>query len=1389
MSVKHVVLGLVAALAPALFAASPSAGSCESSAVTAKASQTVRLVREWNPDSNEYEDSGVYYFKAVLRRSNAYTIWTDSFGTNEVELATYAADPVKDDDFGPSADFSDVDEGDSARRMVMYADDWYIDEEDPSESDPSSWTYYFVLTGAVGTEVTLNFSTGVLIPAGREDSPLLIAPSGNAATVWRNLEIGGMYYFRARLTEGRLYAFGTVGGSEDESLILNFYPEDNSNTATVYDDVSYADDDYNSGHFIVPSATGYYQIVVDGSGENESAAFGLVHQLIPSRAIGSHDVSGLEVGSPVEFKAGYKSNTIKHRAYDEIIDECLFKVVAAKNDRFAVYTAGAQTNLLMRVYDKNGNILAENTSDGYGMDVRCAFEATAAGNYYIGVCQNIDDEFTTAPAYTAATLHLANASAVEGSPDEWDFADDSPDTATGLAAVPGTAADDPSKVDVEGHGWHALGMTDWADTFVIAARKDITYCLSATVEDEDAVHNRLRAEVFTLSGKTERAFTSAYGDINPGAAVPLTFTAAANAPYYIRISVEGGSGLDYPNYKVHSMAYTTSGAQLGILTVNTPGAPSATWSLGSESVKYPSGSSVLVSGTQTVKLSTVRGYKAERTSTTVTVNPGAEPTVVEVKYSDTFDPKDDAPAGRTGRVSHSATALSFKNVETEYARRTLWNDDPEDNFAITGADGYYYDISLKNVEGDDVTFSITNAENGVVAENVMAVSQLTMPKTKSKYFLAVKNGDKATAYGGYSLFGKFANVGAIKFARTAVSARENAASVVITVNRTARDGVVRVKYGTVAGTAKPGEDYIAQNGVLEWADGDNKAKTITVKLIPDLVPVYEGNKTFTVQLKAFEDDEREASEYPASIVGGDTCTVTLTETSRATDTVESAYAKVAPRLATVKTETVPLETGTFYGVLSEDGSALTNGLPQLASVTLTASVPTSTRPSRLSAKVALAGKTYTFTAEGWDDGETEGTLERELSLVQRLNRLDEETGRTVSVTVTNTLVVTAASGETATDGDWLKSGGTATLVMNVPDANNKGYQEEIRYTGAIYRQNAKIQDYLTAVTNFTGYYTVALAATGVDALEAPAGNGYITLTIDNKGMVRAAGMLADGTTRPSLSVAACAIKEDESSANGYSMYVPLFFARSPAVFGGELRLYAGESGEIVVDSSRPLVWNNDNARLTYYGEEGYRLSLDPAGGWYDKVVNLQAYYLTRAFEVSAPDASEFFTEALTANSATKDYHFVDAVQPDGTAVDLAGDAFSTARKTLVRSGTLYDLAASSNPCNVQVKLARATGLVTGSFSLWSENEDGSKQKEITGLKHFGVLVMNRDEAAPLDGEIVCAGFCTQSVRVSDYNETTRRTTTRNVTASMPFNLLGVDQGEPDWWADDWGEPE
>ena len=1020
----------------------------------------------------------------------------------------------------------------------------------------------------------------------------------------------------------------------------------------------------------------------------------------------------------------------------------------------------------MEVYDAKGNILSQNSSlDGVSSDCRTTFMAEAAGTYYVGVCE-ADLSPGESPKGGAVTIEATKVTSVDNGPDEWDAADDTVAGASGLEVLPGTAATSPFEGGST-HGPHRLSVHDWHDTFVVAARKGIDYRIGFEfASDEEKVLIPLAVEVFTIAGSGEKLVASEIVDAGDS----VSFTATDNAAYYVRVSTAGTIGLDYPAYNVRAVAYASGGAALGILTVNTPGAPSATWSIGSESVKYPSGSSVLVSGTQTVKFSKVSGYNAEVSAKTVTVAPGTTPTIVEVVYSDTFDPKDDTVAG--------ATSVSFKNVDTVYATRTLWKSDKSDNFAFDGKDGYFFDIALRNVEGDDVSFSISNAGKTLV-EGVTSVSQVAMPKTSSKYYITVVNGSGASAYGGYTLAGKFADVGAIKFAKTAVNAKEDAASVVLTVNRTSKDGYVRVKYGTVAGTALPGEDYVAQNGVLEWASGDNKAKTITVKLIPDLVPFYEGNKTFSVKLAALGDDERSAGEYPASIVGGDSCLVTLTETTKPGTTPESAYAKKAPKMATVKTETVALESGSFYGVLEEDGSALTNGLPALASLTFTAS---SSYPSKLSAKLALAGKNYTFAATGWDEaGDTE--VIKTFELAQSLKKTDELTGKLVNVSAVSTLTVTLATGATGTPGDWLRSGGTAELVMNVPDANGKGFQESITYRGALYRNNAKIQDYLTAVTNFTGYYTVALAPEAVSSSDGvPAGNGYLTLTIDNKGTVKAAGMLADGATKPSMAVAACALVPDEGSANGYSMRVPLFMAKSPMAFGGVLRLYADATGKVVADSSIPLAWNNDSAKSTYYGEEGYRLALDPVGGFYDTVVNLQAYYLNRSFEVGTAEISEFPQENLPSG-----YAFTTSVEPNGTPVSLGGDTFSTDKRKLVKNGKLYDLAASVNPCNVQIKVARATGLVSGSFSLWSESAGGAAQKELTGFKHNGVLVLARDAFSPLSDEVAAAGFCFKAVKVTDVNPNTGKTSTRNWTFSLPFNLLSIDQGETDPWADDWGE--
>lgn len=1339
--------------------ASATAGSCESKAVALKSTQSVSLVDEWDPEEKENTGSGVYYFRVSLKKGTPCTIWIEGGNVEDIGFDVYTS---WDDDYYTSFDVSSSQDG-TIQYGRLASDEW-------DEDDPDSVSFYIGLSGEIGAQTTIHIETTYkeFEPLGSEENKhALRFVEAQATTTSANFRIGEEYWFSSDLAAGRLYRIRTAGGDDDNQLSLDVSVDNDNLDFEILEDAQYAADSNNTAVVIFPKTRGAYNIKVSTSGSNET--FSVVYELLKARSITAHASTPFPVsGDPVVFVPGRRIASWDYA--DDIIDENLYSISLAKGDRYVFETSGADQPLLMQVYDSRGNLLSQNeTMDGVGFNVRTVLEAANAGTYYVGVCNAALNPYEEVSGAEVA-LTAQPIAAMDGDPDEWDATDDAISGASGLEVLPGTYSGTPQK-DGSTHGPHRLSATDWVDTFMIAARKDITYRIGVVFADESETSPmNLACEVFTLSGTTERKVGS--GELSPAGEAFFEFKATANATYYIRFRVAEGAGLDYPGYNVRAMAYTTDGAELGILTVNTPGAPSATWSIGSESVKYPSGSSVLLNGQKTIKLSKVKGYNAAVASTNVTITPGSVPTVLEVFYSDTFDPKDDNSKG--------ATSLTFKNVDTEYAMRTLWENDPEDNFVFAGADGYYYNLSLKNVEGNNVVFSITNSESGVLAQDVTSINQFILPKLKSKYFLTVKNGEGAAAFGGYSLVGKFANVGAIKFDKAALSVKEDVASFTVKVKRTAKDGYVRVKYGTVAGTAKPGVDYVAQNGVLEWANGDNKDKTISIKLIPDLLPVYEGNKTFAIQLKAFEDDERSAIEYPASILGDGTCTVTLTETSKAGTTAEAAYAKTTPKLATVKTEDVPLETGTYYGILAEDGSSLTNGLPALASITLTASAAS---PSKLSAKVALAGKTYTFAATGWDEGEAEGTLQKEFFLAQKVNKIDEESGKSVGTLVTNTLVITVTAGATAAPGDWLKAGGTAELVMNVPDTNNKGFQEEIRYVGEIYRNNAKIQDYLNVVTNFTGYYTAALVPEGVSVSDGiPAGNGYLTLTIDNKGSVKAAGLLADGSTKLSASVAACAIKEDGESANGYSMYVPVFYAKSPVVFGGTLRLYANEEGTVVVDSSNALIWNNDNAKLTYAGEEGYRLFLDPVGGWYDTVVNLQAYYLNYLLEVGTTDIWEFPTETVESG-----YRIVTDVQPAGTPVGVDGNAFSTEKKALVKNGGLYDLVGSANPCNVQVKLARATGLVTGSFSLWSETEDGTTQKEISGIKHNGVLILSRDGFSPIGDEVLSAGFCTKAIKVTDEDSETGKTSTRNWTFSLPFNLIGIDQGDIDWWADDWGE--
>lgn len=817
---------------------------------------------------------------------------------------------------------------------------------------------------------------------------------------------------------------------------------------------------------------------------------------------------------------------------------------------------------------------------------------------------------------------------------------------------------------------------------------------------------------------------------------------------YLLTATKSGQVLFYVEGAGTSFGLTSQSATsgtLGRVTVTTKGA-NGSWSIKGATGTYASGDTVAILGAQTIVFSRMTGF-------TVPANVVATPTkdepevVIEGVYSDTFDPKDDAVAGAT-KISPS--------VKVGTAARSLFSNDKFDYFTFAAKDGIYYNFAFSNLVGD-AQMTIF-AKSDVLLQNPLSVSTVdALPKqtfAKGDYVIQVAHADgEEPVDASYALVFSAVNVGTVGFAKAAISAKKTAGTVAIAVNRTSAEGKVRVRYGTVNGTAKPGIDYVAQQGELVWENGDKKAKTITVKLIPELFAAEQISRQFSLELRAIDEDEIAEDEYPAALATSNVV-VTVTQGKDKSTVVKGA---------TTKTEVVPLETGTFQGVIAEDGSALTNGFPALASVSLT--VKNATKQA-LSAKVLLGGKTYTFAGNAWDETMAgEGVAGAILTQVQKV----------ANIPYTNTLEVMVATGATNVDGDWLKAGASVVLTMNVPDANGKGVQENIVYAGELFRDNAKVQDYLNVVTNAVGYYTMALAPSGVSLADGiPAGNGYLTMTVDNKGKVKIAGMLPDGASKPSYS-SVVAVRDD-----GDTLLVPVFVAKAPYCFGGTVRLMRGEDGRYVVDSSESLLWNNDNALLTYDGEEGWRISLDPVGGYFNTVNHLQAYYLTHAFSVLTGEIDEFPTEALADG-----FSYVTDVGPNGKIVSLKDNAIATEKKALVKVDSGYDLAGSVNPCNVQVKLARATGLVTGSFSLWSETVEG-KQKELSGIKHYGVLLLSRDPAAPIDEEVMTAGFCNQTATITYYNESNQKKT-RKFTASIPFNIIAADDGAPDWYADDWGD--
>ena len=1318
------------------------------------------------------------YYKITAKKGTAYTVWlTEKNSSNEkIRIRNaYGQDAVaylcgdkpttecKNRAWNinePLAHFENIDCGIETRWLISgeeWSSDWTDDWDTTSWTDaaadddwgidwgtsstPSTWTYFILVEGVSGATAKLNYVAKKMIPKGVAANPLVIKPKNKVQKV--NLKDGFMgdyYYVQVKVKGGSCYRFGTVNGKAANQL--SFDETYNLNLGILGPYAAWAKK-YNQAISFLPD--GDQTVLMRLKSSKGYKATGKLQFFVEKQKdIKKHKATALSLKKPVEFKPGYL-NKPNSGYFDMIVDQQLFSLSAKKGKNYVVETSGARADvpIIAYLYDSKGNILKTNRSKGsYSHDVRVVFTPSKAAKYYIGVCEDhgLFDDFTPKNKKVSITASTVSSTM----------------KTVKLSPVPGTKASKTRDADKAGSSVIVLGKNNWNAKCVFGASAGVTYAFSTSFKDpKNTETNLLTAAIY--SGKVSAKTLVKTVTVAPGS--KFTYKVEKAGMYYMLIRPAAGEGLDYKPIRVHSVGYFADGRKAGALKVTLTGAKGM-WKISKKknATQYASDSSVIMPvGTKTLYFTAVKGYTTPK-SVQAKVLSGKTVEVGDIYYTDKWDPKDDS--------TKKATAWTLKGKYTTQTKHTLWKTDKTDCYSFYSKKGYHYTFSLYGNGSGDQVFTIKNENGTYYAKKVKSVTRLLLPKSSKKYYLIVSHSTSTNVGGAYKLKGRYEDLGVVKFTKSTFTAKDTATSVTVTAVRTKATGAFRARWTLSAGTAKAGTNYKNASGYVSWKSGDKAKKTIKINLVPKTIPVKGKDLTFKVTLKdastvsAAKAGDKLKNVLQAAFPSYKTsaqATVKISNTAKY-KTAADAYASVyTDKVAKQKTEDKSrLRIGTFYGLVRESGAVLTNGAPEFGAVTLTVSAGKSASADAMTAKVQIAGKTYVFKspageATGWTGKSADGAVTKTLVNVFTRSRVvtpepvegeDPPEPVTVVDRYTNTLVVAATDGKYS---DWVKSGCKAelTFLNPVEDEGGDVVVETASYAGSLYRRNAKIQEYLNAAFLFDGYYTVSLVPGTVKGTDrgtpdagVPSGNGYLTLTVDNKGGVKIAGLLPDQSA-VSASATACGIVANSSSKTGYSMIVPVYQATSNVCFAAELRLFMqsdkshldGKKYKTVFDSVRSTVcWNSDVA-ATEDGVQGWRMACVPVGGWYDLLANLQGYYnsLADSFAAGAPNA--FPSELLPDGYAY-------AATPSAVPVSLVGNKFSAAAKSLVADSddkTQYDFVASVNPCNVKISFSRATGVSSGTCSAWIVNEKTGAQRQLTGFKHFGVLTIDRDTCSAVKG--------------------------------------------------------
>ena len=495
-------------------------------------------------------------------------------------------------------------------------------------------------------------------------------------------------------------------------------------------------------------------------------------------------------------------------------------------------------------------------------------------------------------------------------------------------------------------------------------------------------------------------------------------------------------------------------------------------------------------------------------------------------------------------------------------------------------------------------------------------------------------------------------------------------------------------------------------------------------------------------------------------VGTNTCAIQVTATKRI-DGRNKAFPGSTVSLRFM-VEPIGLAEGTFTGlVATEDPRVADDNAYRAMSVGLLDKMTVSAA-GQITAKVKSGGATYAFNGTGYDecveylDNGLRGARVR-LSTVVSLR----PTGATTAVSCTNTLTIVACREPVTAGAEALDTPmRVEELKLSFLSADKRSVVSDVVWRGEAYRNNAKVAESLAGMQRFQGAYTVSLNP--LQPVTGRSGYGYLSVTVDKNGNAKFGGKLADNSA-VSASFAVAYLSE---GADGQSaLRIPLYTFTKTAMLGGWITLRMDdEEVPYVVSGHETIRWIDTDKAKTYGGTSGFALDLEPVGGYYNTLYNLQRYYLDYEFLLDQLELDELPPEFFGGK--------IPVIYPGSD-----GDERLNISLNAITIG--------KNASNLTFSFVRATGLYSGTFKIQVKNDAPNARTPTVAFggtySHCGVLLLTRDPEVDGDPEhplafenAVMPGFYLAPMTLQNTGAK------RNWTASMPF-VVRPERKEDGWY--------